>query len=272
MDLIRKKTHLDLSFYRDAYIQRRIMYRLSALNIDSYQEYIHYIKKNPIELPELQNQLTIHTTEWFRDHTPFEYLQNTIIPKLIQQKKEQTSNKTLRILSAPCSSGQEPYTLSMIIEELYRTHAWKIPIEIYACDLEKQILDKAKQGKYSSFVMKGFPKGHIQKYFRQIGEDEFQIIPKLQHRITFFSQDLFTPLPSWLKPMDLVLCRNLLIYISRKHQKMVLRHLQQVLRPNGFLMLGKTESLLIFNPKGYENENAREHIYRYIPRRSGKEI
>ena len=264
MDLIRKRTQLDLSYYRDTYIQRRVMYRLSVLEIESYQDYVGYLRTHPEEFPKLQKVLTIHTTEWFRDQTPFEYLRKSIIPALIQEKKKQSSNQTIRILSAPSSSGQEPYTLAMIVEELLRTHLAKIPIEIYGCDLEKEILDKARMGQYPSYAMKGLPNGYQEKYFKKVGEDDFQIITKLKRRIKFFKQDLFHPLPAWLKPMDIVLCRNLLIYISREHQKLVLKHLEQVLRPNGYMMLGKTESLLIFNPKGYKNENAREHIYRYI--------
>jgi chemotaxis methyl-accepting protein methylase len=263
--ILTEKANLDLSNYREKYLERRFMHRLSALNISSYKKYIRYLNDNPDEIIQMKDSLTIHTTEFFRDHTPFELLRKQILPEIINEKRF-ASDKTLRIFSAPCSSGQEPYSIAMIIEELHRTRGLTIPIEIYACDIEPKIVEKAKLGRYQLQYMKGIPDDYVDSYFTHIENDIYEIKPVIKKYVTYFLHNLFKPIPSHYKKMDLILCRNLLIYISRERQLLVVNNLQKLLRPNGYLMLGKTESLLILNTKtDFVAENAREHLYKFIP-------
>ncbi len=264
-DLITFEGNLDLSNYRNKYLERRFSHRLSSLNIDSYKKYIAFANQNPAEIIEMKDSLTVHTTEWFRDQTPFEILEKDVLPRILRAKKY-ADDKTFRVFSAPCSSGQEPYTLAMILDNIKRELGISVPIEIYACDVEPKIVAKAKEGKYFQQYIKGIPSKYVDRYFTKLPNDWFQVKPLLKRKIKFFVQNLFQPLPRWMKPMDIILCRNLLIYIDRDHQLQVIQNLAKILRKNGFLMLGKTESLLILNTKtDFIAENAREHLYQYKP-------
>ncbi|WP_371801639.1 protein-glutamate O-methyltransferase CheR [Candidatus Lokiarchaeum ossiferum] len=264
-DLITFEGNLDLSNYRKKYLERRFLHRLSFLNIESYKKYIDFAKDNPKEILEMKDSLTIHTTEWFRDKTPFELLRKNILPRILKTKKL-AADKTLRIFSAPCSSGQEPYTLAIILDDIRRELGITTPIEIYGCDVEPKIVEKAKDGKYYAQYMKGIPAEFVDRYFTPLPDDWFEIKHSIKRMVKFFVQNLFKPLPSWIKSMDVILCRNLLIYIDRDHQLQVIQNLSKILRKNGYLMLGKTESLLILNTKtDFIAENAREHLYQYTP-------
>lgn len=264
-DLITFEGNLDLSNYRIKYLERRFLHRLSSLNIESYKKYIDFAKDNPKEIIEMKDSLTIHTTEWFRDKTPFELLGKDILPRILKLKKL-AADKTFRIFSAPCSSGQEPYTLAMILDNIRRDLGISTPIEIYGCDVEPKIVEKAKDGKYFTQYMKGIPTEFVDRYFTPLPDDWYEIKPSIKRMVKFFVQNLFKPLPSWIKSMDVILCRNLLIYIDRDHQLQVIQNLSKILRKNGYLMLGKTESLLILNTKtDFVAENAREHLYQYTP-------
>lgn len=261
IELIKSTTHLDLSNYRKNYLTRRLMHRLSQLNIESYRYYIQFLKQNPQEFGVLKDCITINTTEFFRDCSPFAYLENILFKKIAQNKHQ---NQKIRILSAPCSSGEEPYTLAMILNEMRKEGKIKNPIEIYACDIEQNILIKAKRGKYHQDKLKNVPMNYKRKYFSQVDDLYYEISEEIKKSVTFFHQNLLNPLPSSIPMMDLILCRNLLIYIPMKRQKTILQTLKGKLQKGSYLMLGKTESLLIFNPKGFINEEAREHIYRYV--------
>lgn len=265
MELMLKEAHLDLTNYRENYLYRRFTRRMGTVNVDTYQDYIQYLRENPDEFELLKADLTIHTTEFFRDQSPFDLLKQKLIP-LIGELKKKTKDPVIRILSAPSSSGQEPYSIAMLIDEL-RKEGIRYPFEIWGTDIDKDTIEKAKEGIFIQNAMKGISEERLHNYFTQISEDTYQIKSEIRSMVKFFEHDLFKPLPRWLKTQDLILCRNLLIYISRERQIQVLRNLQAFLVDNGYMMLGKTESLLIVNQDtDFVAYNPREHVYQYFPK------
>jgi len=178
------------------------------------------------------DQMTTNETLWFRDNYPFEYIKRELIPQL----KKQLS---FRIWCAACSSGQEPYSLAMLLDETSTTtHS-----EIIATDLSLRVIQKANEGIYQEMELKrGLPQNRLKRYFSHIGKDLWQINPLLKNSVRFQSLNLLS-LPYNFRGLDIILCRNVLIYFSQENKTRVLNGLIDSLKPGGYLFLGASESL-----------------------------
>lgn len=258
---ISSHANLDLKFYRDKYIHRRIYYRLQRLNLKTYKLYLNYLVSNQSEPQIFKKFFTIHVTEFFRDEKPFRYLENILLQKISKSKK--ITDRTIRILSAPCSTGEEPYSVSIIYEFLKKKGKISNPIEIYACDIDDVVVDFAKMGIYPGLSLKNISIQSIQRNFVKNDENRYSIAPSVKQNVNFFIHDLLKPLPNELK-FDLIICRNFMIYISKKHQRIVIDNLLKNMNPHGYFMLGKTEGFPLLNTKHFQVENVKEHIYQYI--------
>ncbi len=266
-DYITKSQDLDLSSYREPYLHRRLYYRISRLDLSSYKEYLDYLKTHPAEPKAFKDILTIHVTSFFRDVTPFKYLEKILIPK-IDREKQHAVEKKIRIFSAPCSTGEEPYSLAIIAEFLRQEGIITCPIEIYACDIESSVIEFAREGFYPSSALKNISNASIARNFKHFDNDIYQVKPCIKSYIKFFTQDLIKPLPISLGRFDIISCRNFLIYISRENQKAIVENMLSVLRPSGYLMLGKTEGFPLLDMKIFGQINATEHFYQYAPDRT----
>ena len=177
--------------------------------------------------------------------------------------KDNFKDKPIRILSAPCSTGDEPYSLAIIAEYLHRKNFLSNPVEIWACDIDPNVIDFARQGIFTKDTLRTFSLNSLHENFTCHDEDHYEIKPHLKKYIHFFTQDLLKPLD--LDNFDLILCRNFLIYISKQHQKIVINNLIQCMKRGGYLMLGKTEGFPLLNVHIFTPDNLREHIYIYSP-------
>jgi chemotaxis protein methyltransferase CheR len=183
--------------------------------------------------------ITTNETLFFRDKLPFELFQNVMMPKLIAARK---STGRIRIWCAACSTGQEPYSLSMILEEM-KTQLAGITVEILATDISEKVLQLAKNGVYSQFeVQRGLPIRMLMKHFKQVGT-RWQIDPAMGERIQYRSLNLLQPFKG-LGQFDIIFCRNVLIYFGEATKRDVLDRLGDVLTPDGYLMLGGAETVL----------------------------
>lgn len=183
--------------------------------------------------------MTTNETSFFRDIHPFELLKKELLPQLIEKRKAQ---KTLEIWCAACSSGQEPYTLAMLIREHFpQLRDWKVGIR--ATDLSPAMLARAKEGKYSQLeVNRGLPAPLLAKYFTRQGAS-WVINDEVRSLIDFRSLNLIEPWPS-MPAMDIVFIRNVLIYFDVEVKKKIFASMRKVLRPDGFLFLGAAETTL----------------------------
>lgn len=185
--------------------------------------------------------MTTNETFWFRDSYPFDYLKSNLLPELSSQR----SAGRHRIWSAACSSGQEPYSLSMMIEECMKENfaTKNMNIEIMATDLSSAILDKAKQGVYDRLsISRGLSKTRLDNFFEQVDTDSWQAKSHIKNRINFRSlnlQDSFVTMGKF----DIIFCRNVLIYFSAELKKDILTRMHAALKPGGALFLGSSESL-----------------------------
>jgi chemotaxis methyl-accepting protein methylase len=259
--ILANELDLDLTHYRDKYLHRRLYYRLLKLNIPSYRDYLQYIQNHSEEPKLFKQELTIHVTHFFRDESPFRYLEKTIFP-ILAKIKEDLSDKMINILCAPCSSGEEAYSLAIIANFLREKKIINNPVHIYACDLEPNIIETAEIGIYSEESMKNISEISKKQNFTKIGENMWKIQPFLKKYISFFVQDLLKPIYMADIKFDLICCRNFLIYIDKNKQRKVIENLIDVIEPHGYLMLGKTEGFPLLSINKFVPVDIREHIYK----------
>ncbi len=196
-------------------------------------------KQSPKLAKDVIEAMTINETYFFRDKTPFDQFRNVILPALLAARQR---DRRLRIWSAAASSGQEAYSLAMILDE----HAAKLPgwkIEIVGTDLSEPVLEKARKGIYSQFeVQRGLPTPMLLRHFNQIGES-WQISEAMRSKVTFRQLNLLSDFTS-LGRFDLIFCRNVLIYFDTALKADILGRMTRILAPDGFLTLGASESLI----------------------------
>lgn len=195
---------------------------------------------------EIIDAMTTNETYFFRDQHPFEALRQVVIPELKELRKKE---KTLKFWSAAASTGQEAYSVAMLIHEYFpELLSWHI--HILATDISQDALRKAQSGTYSQIeVNRGLPVTFLVKYFKQNGA-KWIISEKLRRMVTFRKMNLVEPFPPGFGPFDVVLCRYVLIYFSQEIKKRVLERIANVMKPKGYLFLGATENPIGL-PKGF---------------------
>lgn len=202
--------------------------------------------------------MTTNETLWFRDTYPFQVLSQTIFEDYRQQKKN-----SIRIWSAACSSGQEPYSISMITDEYARKNPG-FKVDIVATDISQEILSEAKQAKYDALALaRGLSEERKRQYFSPIG-DQWQVNANIRSRISFREVNLLQSYAS-LGKFDAIFCRNVLIYFSAESKKDILDRMAQSLNPRGFLMLGASESIAQYSDKFEMVRASSGVVYRLKP-------
>ena len=192
------------------------------------------LKKDVVEA------MTTNETSFFRDNTPFETFRNYVLPNLLERRK---AKRSLRILCAAASTGQEPYSLALVLaENAARLAGWKV--EILGVDLDTRVLDRATKATYSQFeVQRGLPVQMLMKHFVQGENQTWQLKPDIRQMVTFRQRNLLHPIAD-LGRFDVVFCRNVLIYFDPVTKKMVLERIADLLPADGFLFLGGAETVI----------------------------
>ena len=186
--------------------------------------------------------MTTNETLWFRDTYPFQLLSQTIFEEYKQQRKN-----AIRIWSAACSSGQEPYSISMTTDE-YVKHNPGFRVDVVATDISQAILNEAKQAKYDALALaRGLSEERKRQYFSPVG-DQWQVNANIRSRVSFREVNLLQSYVS-LGKFDAIFCRNVLIYFSAESKRDILERMAQILNPRGFLMLGASESIAQYSDK-----------------------
>ena len=238
--LLKERSGLDLSADKQYLVESRLIPLARRASLPGIAELVQKIKLGAETLTsEVVEAMTTNETFFFRDKIPFDHLRETILPTLL---KARANRRSLRIWSAACSTGQEPYSIAMCLKERAQELAgWRI--EIIATDLSQEVLEKAKSGIYSQFeVQRGLPVQLLVKYFTQIGE-HWQISPEIrgmvQHRQLNLLQDF-----SHLGKFDVIFCRNVLIYFDQDTKTGIFGRLAKALEPDGMLLLGAAETVV----------------------------
>lgn len=250
---------LDFSQYRETSILRRINTRMDRYKTDSYDDYIKILQTNPAEYKELINALTINVTEFFRNPESFNAIDKIVIPRVIFSKSI-NQHKIIRALSCGCSSGDEPYSLAILLLEKLGDARKKFLLNIVGTDIDRDALEEAKNMVYSKNRLKAVSKKLLDEYFEKIGEDEYKLKSYVRNLVKFRYNNIITDTPFLL--CDIILCRNLLIYFNKQLQEEVLLKLYECLNPGGFLVLGMVESLVGSAADVFETVDNRLRVYR----------
>lgn len=249
-DTIQQHGGLDCRCYKINYLKRRLAVRMRATGLTTYGEYNDLLRRDPKEYDILLDRLTINVSHFFRDLDTFKAVERQVLPELAKRRQ-------IRIWSAGCANGEEPYTLAMLAEECLTVNR---RYTILATDIDMGCLMNAQAGVYKETAMQEIPFSYRQKYFENRGES-WAVVPKLKTNVSFTRLDLTGRLLPG--PYDLIVCRNVMIYFNRQLQERLLKEFHQLLSPDGFLVLGKTEVLLAECRSMFRAVNLHERIYQY---------
>ncbi|MFY8113424.1 MAG: CheR family methyltransferase [Rhabdaerophilum sp.] len=238
IDFINKAAGIVLTTEKAYFVEARLSPVLREEGLPSIDELMTRAERGDRRLAQrVIDALTTNETFFFRDKAPFDHFRNVIIPELVARRP---AGKPLRIWCAACSSGQEPFSLVMVLDEL-KAQLGGRQVEIHASDISEAILSKAKSGIFNQFeVQRGLPTKMLLQYFQKVG-DNWQISPEVVKRVNFFKFNLLEE-PKALGTFDVIFCRNVLIYFDRPTRAKIFDKLADRLAPDGFLLLGGAES------------------------------
>ncbi len=237
---ILKLTKVDLNAYKEQQMKRRLLSLIDKHNFNGFEEYYKKLKVDKDLYEEFLNYFTINVSEFYRNPDQWEMMDKTVIPELIQR-----FGKNLKIWSAACSTGDEPYSLVMALSR----HIPLNQIKIYATDIDKQVIEKAKAGLYAEKSIASVPVDLKKKYFTEIGKNTYQISDEIKSRVTFRAHNLI--LNDYQKDFNYIVCRNVLIYFTEEAKEDVFRKFYASLAPGGVLFIGSTEQITNYKEMGY---------------------
>jgi two-component system CheB/CheR fusion protein len=237
IDTLQKKVNVDFSLYKLATIKRRINHRMLQCGIKTIKEYSKFLFKKNKETELLYKDLLINITSFFRDPETFQYLKTTFLPTLLKSKNP---GETLRIWVPACSTGEEAYSLAMLITEIQSSKIKKNPVQIFATDLSEQAIKDARIGEYSEKDLIALGKRRAERFFTKIGSN-YRIAKELRDMCVFAPHNILYDPP--FSRIDLISCRNLLIYFDVTAQKKALATMNFALNEGGCLLLGKSETV-----------------------------
>lgn len=238
-------TKIDLSAYKERQMKRRIDALINKHNIKTYDDYVNLLKADKVAFEEFVNYLTINVSEFYRNPEQWRVLEKDIFPTLMGR-----FGKRLKIWSAACSTGDEPYSLAMVLSKFVPMEQ----IKIIATDIDKQVLSKAKLGVYNEKSLKGLPSEYVKQYFTKVNDKTYQISPKVKKCIEFKEHNLLKdPYPT---NCDLIVCRNVLIYFTEEAKEEVYKKFNASLKKDGFLFVGSTEQIIQPQKLGYTTQKS----------------
>ncbi len=241
---ILRLTGIDLSAYKENQMKRRIDTLIRKHHIDGYDAFVSTIKTDKELFEEFVNYLTINVSEFYRNPDQWDLMDKTFIPELIEM-----FGKNLKIWSAACSTGDEPYSLVMALSR----HIPLKQIKILATDLDKQVIAQAKVGLYAEKSLAGVPKDLKDKYFKKVGSS-YQISDEIKSRVEFKQHNLLKdPYPD---KCHMIVCRNVLIYFTEETKAEVYDKFNDALIDKGILFIGSTEQIMNHKSHGYERRNS----------------
>jgi len=235
-----KLTHIDLNAYKEKQMKRRIDSLIAKEKYTGYDTYLEGLKKDTRLFNDFVNYLTINVSEFYRNPEQWKILENEIIPDLINK-----SGKHLNIWSAACSTGDEPYSLVMLLSKFMPLS----DIKITATDIDNQVIEQAKAGIYGVNSLKGLPKEFLDKYFTKITDKSYAISDEIKKRVEFKKHNLL--LDPYPKNLDMIVCRNVLIYFTDEAKREIYKKFNDSLKSERYLFIGSTEQIMEYKELNY---------------------
>lgn len=237
-------TAIDLSCYKEKQMKRRIDTLIAKHKIDGYDKYVQALKTDRDLFEEFVSYITINVSEFYRNPEQWKLMDQQVIPELVKRYGER-----LKVWSAACSTGDEPYSLVMALSK----HVPMSQIKVMATDLDKQIIAKAKLGLYSDKSILAVPEEMKKKYFTTVGPS-FKIAEEIKSKVEFKEHNLLKD--AYPSNYHLIVCRNVLIYFTEEAKEDVFRKFYRALAPGGILFIGSTEQIVNYKEIGYERKTS----------------
>lgn len=234
---------IDLNDYKSQQMDRRIHSLMQFWEVQNYDHYLELLKTDPQRYKEFVKKLTINVSEFFRNPERFEELWQRVLPELLNRSSH------LRIWSAGCSNGAEPYSVALIIRELGAADR----VEIFGTDIDQVILAKAREGIYEYNDLKNLPPQLITKYF-VIKNNRYYLKDTVKSMVEFLNHNLLKD--PFLSSFDLIICRNVVIYFTEEAKRVLYQKFYDSLKPGGYLLVGGTEPLLNYKALGFISNSA----------------
>ncbi|MCE3225195.1 MAG: cheR [Nitrospira sp.] len=240
-DLIYEKTGIYFQGNKTYLLESRLLPRLKASHCQTFEKYLSYLRFDAYrdrEVTELYTVITTNETYFFRDEAQLESFMKVMVPEVM---KTNADTKQVRIWSAACSTGDEPYTLALLLRDYPPLNGWTI--DILATDISENVLNIARTATYSSHSLRKVPPAMVAKYFTG-NKEQRTLVPQVKDMVRFMNVNLYDrPRLKLVRGMDIVFCRNCLIYFDEKAKGQIVSDLRDALRPKGFLMIGFSETL-----------------------------
>lgn len=255
---LRQSHGFDFNGYKRPSLTRRLQQRMQMVRMSNYSNYRDYLQENPKEFNELFNKIEINFTSFFRDAETWDYLVTEIVPRIIASKQ---ASEPIRVWSAGCASGEETYTLAIVLAQALGVEQFHKRVQIYASDVDEEALSQARQGTYLSAQVVKIPHSLLFQYFEQV-DGHYVVCKDLRRSITFCRHDLIQDAP--MSKIDLLVCRNVVIYFNIEAQIRALMRFHFSLKDSGFLFYGKAE-MLPTNINLFTAVDHRQHVFTKVP-------
>lgn len=252
--LLKKASGVDFACYKPETIKRRLTRRMALNRKDTLQDYLEILKKNPLELEALHQDVLIKVTQFFRDPEIFQALQHEVYPHILKNKSNETP---LRIWVPACSTGEEVYSLAIALLEHLGSDSHHLPIQFFGSDIKDSCIETARNAVYPESITQDVSPERLKRFFNKVDRG-YQITKLIRDRCIFAKQNVAADPP--FSRIDFISCRNLLIYLAPALQQTVINTFHYSLNPDGFLLLGPSESMTSF-PELFKCVNKKARIY-----------
>ncbi|HJQ00709.1 MAG TPA: CheR family methyltransferase [Jatrophihabitans sp.] len=261
---LKESRAFDFTGYKRASLMRRVRHQMQQVAIDNFDDYHDYLQVHADEFTALFNTILINVTSFFRDEEAWAYLSETVLPKLTSAVGDQP----IRVWSAGCATGQEAYSLAMALVEAVGPSAFRERVKIYATDVDEEALTVARQATYAEKELRGLPDGYLTRYFEQ-ANGRYAFRKDLRRNVIFGRNDLVQDAP--ISRIDLLTCRNALMYFNAETQARIVSRLGFALKPDGVLFLGKAE-MLLNHTATFEPLDLKRRFFRKVIRNTATEL
>jgi two-component system, chemotaxis family, CheB/CheR fusion protein len=257
LEFVNDTRGFDFTGYKRSTIQRRVAKRMAAIGAERYDDYVDYLELHGEEFIDLFNTLLINTTGFFRDPPTWEYLATEIVPLMLAAR---APDSPLRVWCAGCASGEEPYTVAMVLARVMGDQAFRDRAKIYATDIDEEALEQARHGAYLPRQLEDVPHDALERFFEQT-DQRYVFRRDLRRSVIFGRNDLVQDAP--ISRIDLLVCRNTLMYFTAETQAQVLRRFHFGLDDDGYMVLGKSE-MLITHPDLFAPAELKRRVFRKV--------
>lgn len=257
LNRILMERRLDLKHYRQEILKRKLASRINANNLTSYGEYLNFLIKTPQEFDKLFETLCINVSEFFRD--PEVWVTAKYLLESVLRKKTEKNETDIKIWSAGCANGEEPYSIAITLKEILKENMDKFSITIHATDIDKKSLTDALMAQYAKEQLKNIDEINLNKYFISPNAEKFKLKQALVSMVKFQYFELSSD--NFITNVDIIFCRNVFIYFSRDMQERILNNFYNALKPQGYIIMGKVETIMGDSRQNFKIIDAEAHIY-----------